>query len=293
MALKGLDITHLGYAPSGRELDVEVLLFADIVRRSPIEKVRATHRYDFHMLVLVTDGICLQMVDFEPVPCAAGSVVVLRPGQVHSFGDQTHWNGWLVFFRSEFLPAISDVPSNLMPLRMLERMPVHRVVCEDDFALMTNAVMAMGEDAKCDASTKVVHTLLRYQLCTLILRLDILDARRSVQASFRSSTSKRFAKFNELLQTRLARWHAVNLYADALGCSEKSLNRATKDAVGLSAKEVIVQRLILEAKRLLAHTDRPIYRVADSLGFEESTNFSKFFRNYVGQGPAEFRSAHR
>ncbi|MFO3707055.1 AraC family transcriptional regulator [Xanthomonas codiaei] len=293
MTHKGLDITPLGYAPSGRELDVEVVAFADIVGRSPIEKVRATHRYDFHMLVLVTDGTCLQLIDFEPVPCASGSILVVRPGQVHSFGDHTEWNGWLVFFRSEFLPAISDVPSNLIPSRMLERMPAHRVVGAEDFALMKDAIIVMSNDSKCDASTELVHTLLRFQLCMLILRLYIVDSQQSVQVSFRSPTLRRFAKFNELLQTRVASWHAVSLYANALGCSEKSLNRATKDAVGLSAKEVIVQRLILEAKRLLAHTDWPIYRVADRLGFEESTNFAKFFRHYAEQGPAEFRSAHR
>ncbi|MGX2089672.1 helix-turn-helix domain-containing protein [Xanthomonas axonopodis] len=245
------------------------------------------------MLVLVTDGTCLQMVDFELVPCASGSIIVLRPGQVHSFGDQTQWNGWLVFFRSEFLPALSDVPSKLIPSRMLERMPAHRLVGVEDFALMKDVITVMGNDAKCDASTEVVHTLLRFQLCMLILRLYIVDAQQSVHVSFRSPTSRRFAKFNELLQTRFVSWHVVNLYANALGCSEKSLNRATKDAAGLTAKKFIVQRLILEVKRLLAHTDRPVHRVADSLGFEESTNFAKFFRNYVGQRPVEFRSAHR
>ena len=80
------DITRLGYTPAGRKLDVEVFPFSDIVRRSEAAKVQATHRYDFHLLVLVTEGSPTQMVDFEPVQCAPGSVLVLRPGQVHSFG---------------------------------------------------------------------------------------------------------------------------------------------------------------------------------------------------------------
>ncbi len=70
---------------------------------------------------------------------------------------------------------------------------------------------------------------------------------------------KRFAKFRELLDANFSSWHQLAPYAQELGCTQKSLNRATRDAVGLSAKEYIVRRIVLEAKRLLAHTDRPIY----------------------------------
>jgi AraC-like DNA-binding protein len=72
--------------------------------------------------------------------------------------------------------------------------------------------------------------------------------------------------------------------------TQKSLNRATRDAVGLSAKDYIARRIVLEAKRFLAHTDRPIYLIAEDLGFDEATNFSKFCRKNVGQAPAEFRA---
>ncbi|HEX9806690.1 MAG TPA: helix-turn-helix domain-containing protein [Alteraurantiacibacter sp.] len=82
-------------------------------------------------------------------------------------------------------------------------------------------------------------------------------------------------------------------YANALGCTQKSLNRATQGLAGLNAKDCSARRIALEAKRLLAHTDRPIYLIAEGLGFDEATNFSKFFRKHAGQSPAEFRTAYR
>lgn len=82
-------------------------------------------------------------------------------------------------------------------------------------------------------------------------------------------------------------------YADALGCTEKSLTRAAREASGQNAKAVIAARIVLEAKRLLAHADRPIYLIAEGLGFAEATNFAKFFRRETGLTPAGFRAENR
>ena len=164
------NITGLGYAPSGRKLDVEVFPFSDIRRRSVPEKVRATHRYAFHMLLLVTEGTSTQIVDFEPVSCRPGSLLVLRPGQVHSFGAKLDWDGWLIMFRAEFLPAMSELHTDLLPGRMLDRMPDHQVLSDADFRTTSEAIVTMAADVRKDmANVELVHTLLRYQLCTLIL----------------------------------------------------------------------------------------------------------------------------
>lgn len=287
------NLTWLGYTPSGRMLDVEIFPFSDIRRRSPPVKVRATHRYDFHMLLLVTEGAPRQIVDFEPVSCSPGSVLVLRPGQVHSFGHEIQWEGWLILFRSDFLPTASVV-SDLLPGRMLDRMPDQLVLDERDFRATSEAIVTMAADARADAApVEVVHALLRHQLCMLILRLDLLSGRQRTAATRHKPALKRFARFQELLEANFAGWHQVGPYTDALGCTQKSLNRATREAAGLSAKNCIARRIALEAKRLLAHTDRPVYLIAEGLGFDEATNFSKFFRANVGQPPAEFRAAFR
>jgi AraC-like DNA-binding protein len=82
-------------------------------------------------------------------------------------------------------------------------------------------------------------------------------------------------------------------YADQLGYTEKSLARAVAAAAGTTAKAFIAARINLEAKRLLVHTDQPIATLAEKLGFDEATNFSKFFKREVGCTPAEFRKGQK
>jgi AraC-like DNA-binding protein len=81
-------------------------------------------------------------------------------------------------------------------------------------------------------------------------------------------------------------------YASQLGCSEKSLNRATRTVVDMSAKALLLGRIVLEAKRLLAHSTSPVAVIAADLGFDEPTNFVKFFRRETGMTPGGFRGRH-
>lgn len=86
--------------------------------------------------------------------------------------------------------------------------------------------------------------------------------------------------------------HAVAGYAKLLGCSEKSLGRAVQTIAGITAKEFLSQRIALEAKRLLVHTSLPVSVIANRLGFDEPTNFVKFFRREAQQSPGEFRGEY-
>ncbi len=286
-------VDQLEYRPRGRELDIEVFLFSDLRRRVTRADILALYHYSFHTLVCVTEGEVTQLVDFQPVTCAAGSLLVLRPGQVHSFGNDEGWDGWMVLFRAEFLPSETQTTADLLPALGLDRLPDHLTLSAVDFQAVSEVITRMMVDTASDGSPQDIHALLRYQLCALLLRLTILQDQHVRTASARTPGVQRFAKFRRLMEQNYAGWHQVSDYAAALGCTEKSLTRAAHEATGLSAKCVITTRIALEAKRLLVHTDRPIYLIAEGLGFEEATNFGKFFRRETGCTPNEFRKQYK
>ena len=80
MAKSRTKLDQLNYRPGGRELDVEIFRFSDLRRRVTAEQILALYHYSFHTLICVTEGAVTQWVDFRPVDCAAGSLLVLRPG---------------------------------------------------------------------------------------------------------------------------------------------------------------------------------------------------------------------
>lgn len=80
-------------------------------------------------------------------------------------------------------------------------------------------------------------------------------------------------------------------YAHRLGCSSRSLNRACRAIADVSAKDVIVARIVLGAKRRLALTDDPVAAISQQMGFDEATNFMKYFRRETGTTPTAFRAS--
>ena len=293
MARKKTKLDQLEYRPHGRELDVEVFLFSELRRRVARAEILALYHYSFHTLICVTEGDVTQLVDFQPVVCSAGSLLVLRPGQVHSFGSDEGWDGWMVLFRGEFLPSETQTTADLLPALGLDRLPDHLALSVADFHAVSEVITRMQLDATIESVPKDVHALLRYQLCALLMRLTILQDRQVGAQDARTPGVQRFARFRKLVEQNYAGWHQVAAYAAALACTEKSLTRAALEATGQSAKSVIATRIALEAKRLLVHTDRPIYLIAEGLGFEEATNFAKFFRREAGCTPIAFRRQYK
>jgi AraC-like DNA-binding protein len=272
--------------------DLEIFRVSDLKKRTSEEGMLRTYNYEFYMIILVTDGQCVQLVDFNSVSCNPGDLLLLRPGQAHNFGRDKGWDGWVILFRPEFVPPNWQSLHDLKLAVDLEQMPEQLMLQGDELQRITGLIAQMRSDALIVASIENVHALLRHQILLLLTLLNILHGRQQAHEGLTPHALQRFKKFQVLVEKHYATWHQVAEYAGQLGCTEKSLTRASLMAVGMTAKAFIATRINLEAKRLLAHTDLPITDLAETLGFEETTNFTKFFKRETGCTPTEFRRRH-
>lgn len=284
------DIKRLSYQPAvPYPHDLEIFLESDRKRRTSEEKMRMTYRYEFHMLICVTHGSCMQWVDFERVSCNPGTLLILRPGQAHNFGCDKNWDGWIVLFRPEFLLPTISTSSELKLSFDFERLPNFLNLDSDELRRVVHSIVQMSEDSLIDSSSEDVNSLLRYQLYALVTWFGIIHDQRQIHDTLHSHALLRFTRFQRLVEKHFTEWSHVSEYAISLDCTERSLTRATTAVAGVSAKAFISARINLEAKRLLVHTDFPISVIAEKLGFEEATHFSKFFKRETGCTPTEFR----
>ena len=79
-------------------------------------------------------------------------------------------------------------------------------------------------------------------------------------------------------------------YARGLGYSSRTLSRVTITGDGVAGKDFLDRRIILEAKRLLAHSEQSAAQIATQVGFSSATNFAKHFRQRVGVSPIASRA---
>lgn len=281
---------RIRYLPSDAyPYDLEIFRVSDLKRRTSNEVMRRSFNYEFFMLIFITNGHSEQVIDFKSVQCKTGDLLIIRPGQAHNFGRDQEWDGWIVLFRPEFVMSASRSLHNLTLVVDLEQIPEQITLKDEDLQRVMTLINQMRADTLIDASMDNVQALLRYQILTLLTLFNVLHGRRQSKDGINSHALQRFIQFKTLVDECYSKWHQVAKYAERLGCTEKSLTRASLMTVGVTAKAFIAARINLEAKRLLAHSDLPITALAEKLGFDETTNFTKFFKREAGFTPSEFR----
>ncbi len=273
-------------APHG--LDLEMFTFSALRQRVGAAALRGARVHEGYMMLCVTAGHARQWVDFAPVDLRRGSVLVVRPGQIHDLGPDTDWDCWIILFRREFLtyaagPAYGDLRDGIGRVGAPSHLP------DEHLPAVTGLLARMRDDIRSEAPSEELHRLLRCQLQELLLRVGLHAGSASRITRPSSRLAARFEAFHSLVEDRYASWHGAAAYADRLGCTGKTLSRAVAEIAGTTPKAYIAQRIVLEAKRLLIHTDLSVSAVSQRLGFPEPTDFGKFFKREASCSPAEFR----
>ncbi|MGA4507446.1 helix-turn-helix domain-containing protein [Propionibacteriaceae bacterium G1746] len=273
--------------PVGGAPAVEVLSISELHRRMQAHapSLRA-ERPDFHLLLTVDDGVIWHMVDFQDYALADGAWLWVRPGQVQRFGDLSGASGYVVLFSADVLsPATAAEAALDDPLGGALWVP------DTDAGVVHQALAHLVTEFKStDAPTPVRAAILHHLLTVLLLRLANQSA---LVGTHREEPADTFRRFRAAVEAGFAEHRDVTYYSRRLGYAPRTLTRATIDAAGVGAKEFIDRRVILEAKRLLAHTDDPAAVIAARLGFPDASNFVKYFALRAGATPTAFRQQFR
>jgi AraC-like DNA-binding protein len=278
------------------KLDLDIVQISDLRQRANYKYLLAYSRIEFHQLIFVEQGSCIHTVDFEEFKCKKGSLLLMYPGQVQKFNNLAHWDGYIVIFRPEFLLSKENtsVINEIESTNKLENLPVYLQLNDRNEQALLEIIRRMFDDIHLDGELKMLQSLLISELQTLFNRLFLIcfNTDKKQHGSI-SLAQKRYKSFRDAVERNFYRYHQVRDYTKMLSYSEKSLNRSIHEISGCSAKKYLTQRIILEAKRLLTYTDLPINLIAIKLGFEEATNFSKFFRSYEKITPSKFRDINK
>jgi AraC-like DNA-binding protein len=253
---------------------------------APLERV---HRIDFHVVMFFDGGPVRHMIDFAEFEATSGDVLWIRPGQVHRFSRTSEYRGTVLTMQPGFLPRATVEATGLY---RYDLPPLLRPDAPRLAALRASLAQLQREYEDTATLPLSLHTaVLRHSLTAFLLRLAHLAA-SSAQES-RQGTDTTFTLFRDAVEKGFATNHSVSAYAEALGYSRRTLVRAVRAATGETPKAFIDKRVVLEAKRLLAHTDLPIGRVGAAVGFPDAANFSKFFHQHTDMTPAAFRAELR
>jgi AraC family transcriptional activator of pobA len=275
-----------GWSAVAEIVDIETLR----TRGGPAEFV-APQRPEFELVLQIRAGQTAHEVDFTQYLLQPADVLWVHAGQVQVWGDITAIEG-----RAMLIPPTTfDAVSN----RLLERLGIRSgnhwrggappgSVLDDGWAHL--AEMAARLRAEPPDNREARDAALAHAALAVLF---LLSGDEASGAAAESPHRDLFRSFQRDIEQHFSVDRSVASYARRLGYSERTLNRAARGHAGASAKELIDRRVILEAKRRLVHEAVAVERIAADLGFDDTSNFSKYFAHRVGRTPTGFRRASR
>ncbi|WP_306316769.1 MULTISPECIES: AraC family transcriptional regulator [unclassified Streptomyces] len=282
------EVRDLAYTPTvGAPTGVEVEELAGLHDRSlrhgndPYAPLRPA----FHQLVGARERPLRVAVDFVEYELRPGSWLWIRPGQVQRFGPGlASADGVIVLFKAGFLPPAIVSAAHMDPPYEQHPLTPRGADAESVRRALEHLAYEYGAMASLPLGTHV--EVLRALLSVLVMRLA------AVRDPAPSPPRSTYHRFHAAVERDHAVTRRVEDYAAALGYSPRTLTRATLAATGRTAKQYVDDRVLLEAKRLLWHSGLPAKEVADRLGFDDPSDFTKFFRLRTGVTPGAFRATH-
>jgi len=250
------------------------------------------HRLRFYALLFIMEGEGQHYIDFKSYQYQKGSIIFISKEQVHAFEKNIHREASFLLFTQRFLEK-SSLASNLLQQLSLYNYHLYPPVLqlnETDFPLVSDLILRIkaeyyGTD---DLFTEeIIQSSLKILLC---MAERIRKQKRKTEVPTRYQ--EEFIHFQRLLDQHLLDSRMVHFYAEKMNISTKKLNRIVQEIMNQPVKSYINEMLIIEMKRLLMNTNFNIKEIAYKTGFEDPTNFAKYFKKLAGQTPASFRKSY-
>jgi AraC family transcriptional activator of pobA len=260
----------------------------------PLHKLMSTlpypHRHDCYQIVWVEQGTGYHVIDSVRYEVKPRTLFFMSPGQIHDFVLSGDTLGCTINFSPEFfaLQLQNKNALNEIPIYDLENSVQALYLDEAKAASVMETLDAMDEEYYSDQIGW--QDMIRCHLYILLMKASrMADSGFNVAPASRALLLTR--RFKALLEQQFNSIQDIAEYARLLRVNERALNEAVRRATGTTAAKMIRERVMLEAKRMLLHSEVSVAQVADRLAFEDPAYFSRCFKKHTGRSPIEFRQS--
>jgi len=267
----------------------EILTLEDFYKTHDSGYLASTKTLKFFEILLIVDGEGHHIIDFESYPLREQNIVFIGKNRTHSWQRHLSCTGYVILFTENFLYK-NQIQFNELsydyPYNSVLYGPVVDIPNVRQFETYLSLIRVIHQEyafVTYEAQQEVLQGLFR----TLIVKIQ---SQLSIKEPPAQKKSKEiFLKFQKALDAYYSSTKNATDYVNILGISYHQLNAAVKEYTGKSVKAFIDHTVVFNAKRSLTDADTNVSEIAYSLGFDEPTNFTKFFKKHTQQTPKLFR----
>lgn len=236
------------------------------------------HRNDFCQIILLQNGGGKHQVDFKNHLVSKNNIYLIYPYQLHQIELEKSSKGLVLSFSLDFLAQLSINHYSLANIGYLS-------LDEQEIPVYVDLLESLAVHLNSD--TTVDYTIATNYLSIFLLK--IIGKNISREPSSICDEVKLFRKFHSSIEANFKRKRTIKDYETELGVTYKKLNEVVKRKTGKTALQLIHDRLLLEIKRLLFHTQLSQKEISYELNFDSAATFNQFVKKQTSLTPAEIR----
>jgi len=254
--------------------------------------ITTPHKHNFYLAVLFTKGRGTHEIDFESYPIRPGSVFLLNPGLTHNWAFTEPVDGYIFFHTQSFYEATyTNRNLNNFPFYFSPQNSPHIFLENTEFTVIKNYFISVLKTYKSN------HLMKQQRLCSLIdliyIDLTQMSLKKDMSTIIQSRNyALKLHQLEQLIEDNYLSEKSPKAYARMMNITTKHLNRITRSMLEKTTSDLILERVTLEARRLLIYSTNNFTEIARSLGYEDYAYFSRLFKNKSGYSPSAFQKKY-
>lgn len=250
--------------------------------------VNTPHKHSTFIAVLFTAGTGIHSIDFNTYEVRAGSVFLLTPGQVHSWTLSEDVQGYIFFHTQAFY-------NEVYLSKRLEQFPFYYLqtnypviyLPSHELSAVSKLFKAIYEEQQTNASFKQSYLVSLVDL--VYIRLARLYKEERLNVDKQHSHYNRIRQLEKLIDEHFKHKKLPKEYADLMHMTTRHLNRICQETMHQSTSTLILNRVMVEAQRMLIYNNVTVSAVAEELGYSDYSYFIRIFKKSIGESPKKFQ----
>lgn len=259
------------------------------IRTTFLPELKKTHINNFYIISLCTDGEGIYCIDGENIRVEKGTLIFLHPGQLCSIVDETGVEGVRIAFSPYVYDKMESHFANIIKYGLFRNFNSIKIEKENFREYLNEHFIELLSESNTDRQSAMYNLKLYTLLYFIMAKIYEHSPNNSDNTGMTSRSFKLFIRFMAMIDNNYNTNHRVDDYLRALHVGHKELAASTKEHCNKNPHDMIIDKCIFEAKRLLTYSHLSIKEIALELGYNEPSNFSLIFKKYTKLTPNQYR----
>ncbi len=254
------------------------------------------HIHSFYQIIWFKQGNGTHYVDFKAFDVFANTIFFVAKNQVHYFDENLDYEGFLIHFNEAFLVQKESETDFILKCNLFNnpyQLPCY-CIGKDIEHILNEYILQIKRELENEndfGKEELLRNYLKSFLIQIQRRKNELDEIQNNTLFHLDEKRLQLIRFINLINENYTKGFTVAEYANQLFISPRTLSDLTNQLLNKTPSQMIQERIILEAQRLLLHSSLNINQIGYRLGFDDSSYFVKYFKKHTGISPSEFRNS--